>query len=426
MPEDAEERASEWGGREGALWNSARFVRPLSLFFPEMCYNESPDRASDLVQTVCQERTTMTSLRVLFAITRKEFRHIRRDMGFLFMALLAPAFLLLLFSYMFTFDVEHTRLGVLDQDRTSLSRAYVRSITADGSVEVVATPRGMDGAYDLLKSGKADAVLVIPHGFAGKLLRGEPSPVQGLVDGVDAIAAPQVIVSLDQRTQSFNTSLAGSVPLPLQVRMKAWFNPALKSQHGMVPALLPIVLILPAIAAALGMAREKESGTLETLLASPVRSGEYLIGKLLAYLVTGMIGALLAMAVARWWFHVPFRGELLPFLFTISLYLLAGMGLGMIVSSLTSSQQAATVAMLLLLFVPSFFLAGLVRPPRQDSFVSWAISQALPTTHMILISRAQFLKGGGLTPYVSSLAALSLMDVVVVLLGVLSFKGRLD
>jgi ABC-2 type transport system permease protein len=364
------------------------------------------------------------SLRRIVAIIVKEYKHIWLDPGFFFLTVLSPAVLLTLLSYVFTFDVDNANLAVINQDQSPQSFEYVRMLTADGSVTVVATARNYDEAVELFKAGRADVALIIPPGFGSSLIAGEKAPVNLVVDGSDAGTAYQVINSIQQRTATYSGSLASVGRAPFDVRIRVWFNPNLDSQHSMIPGLMALVLILPAMAVALGVTREKETGTFETLITTPVQGREFLVGKLVVYLSLGLIGTLLALAVAVYWFRVPFRGSLGLYMLLTADYMFAIMGFSMVVAHFVSSQRAVTSAILLSLFIPSFFMTGLILPVDQSSPVSQAMSFGLPATHYIIISRGVALKGLHLDALVPEALVMLAMGTIAMLVSILLFTKK--
>jgi ABC-type multidrug transport system permease subunit len=193
----------------------------------------------------------------------------------------------------------------------------------------------------------------------------------------------------------------------------------------MVPGLMAVVLSLPALALALAVAREKEVGTLEGLIATPARGSEFLAGKLVTYVLYGTLSGMLAWSVAVSWFHVPFRGSLWVFFLLTADYYFASMGLGLLVANFVRSQQAAMIAMLLVFFVPSFFLSGLALPVDPTSLRAQLTSISLPATHFINIGRALFLKGLGLADLQRHALTLALMGAVAAGLSLRLFKKRL-
>jgi ABC-2 type transport system permease protein len=335
------------------------------------------------------------SLRRLLVVARKEFHHITRDLRILFLVTIAPAFLLVILSYVFVMDIEQIDIAVRDLDRTSLSRRFVAHLTADGDLVIVADVRREEEIEPLFTRGIADLVLVIPPGFADTVLGGGSVEVQCIVDGADAATASQAASLLESRVNVFVASLPsqGGADL-LDISDRAWYNEALKSLISMVPGILAIILCMPAMALALALAREKETGSFEGLIATPVRGAEYLIGKLLAYGVNGLASAILAWLVATLWFRVPFRGSFFDFLVLTADYLIASLGISMMAANFVRNQQTAMFFILMVFFVPSFFISGLILPVAEEP-VARAVAYALPTTHFIALCRSVFLKGLG-------------------------------
>ena len=374
------------------------------------------------------------SLRRLLVVTRKEFRHVTRDPRLFFLVTIAPAFLLLTLSYVFALDVERVDLAVLDLDQTALSRDLISRITADGDFVVVVRLRQMPDFDDLFSRGVADMILVVPPGFSSTALSGKPAELQCVVDGVDAIAASQSLGLLETRLTAFVQSVAqsrmglGAEPLvtawTVEIRDRALYNRARQSLTSMVPGLMAVILSMPALALALGLTREKELGSFESLIVTPVRGLEYLIGKLIAYGLGGLVSALLALAVATLWFSVPFRGSLGDFVILTADYLIASMGISLVVVSFVRNQQTAMFLVLMIFFVPSFFLAGLLRPVAEEP-ISRAIAYALPSTHFITISRGVFLKGMGVAALREPALALLGTAVVSQIAGVAFFAKKL-
>jgi ABC-2 type transport system permease protein len=338
------------------------------------------------------------SIHRLLVVARKEFRHILRDARLLFLVTVAPAFLLTTLSYVFALDVSRVDVAIHDLDRTPLSREFVTSLSADEDFVIVAYVQEEE-IEPLLTRGAADLVLVIPHGFTDAALAGGPAELHCIIDGADSITAGQTLGLLQIRVNDFVVDLLGqrSVEASVGVRVsdRAWYNEALKSIISMVPGMLAIIMCMPALALTLALAREKETGSFEGLIVTPVRGSEYLIGKLSAYVVGGALSFLLAWLVATLWFHVPFRGNLITFLILASVYLFASMGLSLMIANFVRNQQTAMFLVLMIFFVPSFFIAGLIVPVT-DEPIARAFAQALPTTHFITVSRGVFLKGLGI------------------------------
>jgi ABC-2 type transport system permease protein len=368
------------------------------------------------------------SLRRLVAITRKELLHIMRDPRNLFLVTISPAFLLFLLSNIFSFDVNQLDLAVLDLDRTDLSREYLANLTSDGDLILAYTVTSYDEILPLLVAGKVNAALVIPPGFADAVHSGRSVQVQAIVDGTDPVSGSQAVGWLSSRSGVFVAGTYAARPAsrfgPVEVQTQAWYNTGIKSLFSMVPGLLAIVLIMPTMAFALALTREKEAGTLEGLVATPISGLEYVLGKLVAYIATGLLSAVLALLVAVFVFNVPFRGSLVVYLLLAGAYFLACMGATVVIANFVTSQQTAMFIVLIIFIVPSFFLAGLITPVSTESLDSMLTSYAMPSTHFVEISRVVFLKGLGLAYVTRPALALLGMGLGALLVGLRLFKKK--
>jgi ABC-type multidrug transport system permease subunit len=334
-------------------------------------------------------------------------------------------------SYLFTWDVQHFNLGVLDRDKSSLSRQYISALTEDGTVrlwEDIADERRID---QLLIGDDAQGVLVIPPGLMDRVIRGEGGALQLILDGTAPGSASQMLSEIQGRTEQFFAELsplsedAQATMAPIEIRTRVLYNANLTALHSMVPGLIAVVMCMPAFSIATALTREKELGTLEGLYATPVGGADLLLGKLIAYLSCGLVSVLPVMAVATLWFGVPFRGSLVLFLILTADFLLGVLCLSLFLASFLSTQQAATVVLFLVLFMPSMFLSGLIDPIDRTSLSAQLQANFLPTTHYVTISRAIFLKGVGLTALWPSALILAAMGIVYLLLTIKLFKKRL-
>lgn len=369
------------------------------------------------------------SLYRLWAILRKEFQHIARDVRLLFLVTVSPAFLLFTFSYVFATDLGQVALGVMDQDRSRLSRDLLAALTADGDVIIAATVWNYEDVELLFRHGRVEAVLVIPPRFEQDALSLKGAQLQLIVDGAESSIARQVIAEMGARTRAFAANHLSGLTIslmPVDLRTRVLYNPGQKSLISMVPGLLAVVLIMPGLALTLALTREREVGTFEMVISTPVRGIEYLIGKMLAYMVAGIGSAILAQLVAILWFRVPFRGTELAFLGLTLVYYSASMGLGLVLANFVRNQQTAMFIILLVSFVPSFFVSGLVIPIDRSSLASLAVSYSLPATHFITITRGLFLKGVDVRALWESVAYLAAMGGVAILTSLVLFKKRLD
>ncbi|MGQ9666951.1 MAG: ABC transporter permease [Anaerolineae bacterium] len=371
------------------------------------------------------------SWRITWAILRKELLHIWRDGQTWVLVIFTPAILLVMFAYLFAFDVDRFDLYLWDQDNSPASRQYVQTLTSDGVIHLIRTMRSWDEINTVLVRERPDAAIVIPPRFGEILSSGQAPAVQVLVDGSDPTTASQVLADISARTAQYSRQIALQLrDIPpagglFEVRDIAWYNRTLKSLFSMVPGLLAVVLIMPAFSAAQALAKEKELGTLETLLSTPVRRAELIIGKGLPYLLTGLIGVLLTAAVAVLWFRVPFRGNFVLFLLLGLDFLFASNFLGLMLANFTESQQAVMIAMFIIFFLPSFFLSGLIHPVETAGLGARLESAVLPATYFVAISRGIFLKGTGLSHLWKYALGLLALGASALALAILSFKNRL-
>jgi ABC-type multidrug transport system permease subunit len=370
------------------------------------------------------------SLKRLFAISRKEFRHITRDLRTLLLVLVAPAFLLMMLAYVFAFDVDKFSVVVLDQDRTDVSRRYISDLSGDGTFEVVSYLENYDEIERLMQAGRAKVAIVIPHGTTDKLQAGRSADVQAVIDGVDSITGQQAAAQLETRSRLFSLKmLPASAAQPIGsigIRTLAWYNPSIKSLYSVVPGLIGIVLIMPTLALALAFAREKELGSFEGLASTPIRGHEYLFGKMLPYLGFGMLSMIPILIAALAWFRVPLRGPVIELAVVTLIYLIATFGLAMLVVNFVKSQQAAMLIMILVFFIPSFFLTGLIVPVDPSSPVMAIISAVLPASHYVVLARGVFLKGLPLAEFSSPIALLLIIGVTTLALSLAVFKKRIS
>ncbi|MGB9879394.1 MAG: ABC transporter permease, partial [Anaerolineae bacterium] len=305
------------------------------------------------------------------------------------------------------------------------------TLTSDGTFQLLRRPGSEREAEALLVNGQVRAVVIIPAGFMNDLQGQRQVAVQALIDGTNPNVGGQALNQLNARTQAFGARYlfrklpqAAQVP-PIDVRTRVWYNPTLKVLYSMVPGLIAIVMNTPSFAIAASLTRERELGTLEGLIVTPLRNSEFLIGKFLPYAASGLFSVILAFAVAVLWFHVPFRGSFPLFLLLSGCFLLGSLWLSMLIANFLNSQQAASVATFLVLFLPSFFLAGLLRPVDRTSLIARIEAFVLPATHYITISRGVFLKGVGLAELWKPTLTLTGIGLIAFTLSVAFFRRKL-
>jgi len=331
------------------------------------------------------------------AVARKEIRHIFRDKQILFMTVIAPSFVLFLLAYTFAADSQLMRIGVMDRDQSAVSRRLAAFTASDGFARIEGRPADYDEAEAMIRRAAVSAVLVIPHGFGESLVAGRPIPLQAVIDGSDPFLSASTYGDLSLRCAAFGTQMARDGISPaaatVEVTVRALYNPALKWIKAMVPGLMAASFIFPAIAVALACTRELERGSYEALLATPIRTYEYMLGKLLPYLVFGTVGTVGAYALARLWFKVPFRGQFTDFMLVTAVFMLSLMSLSLLVGTAAGNQRQAVIIIVMAFFIPTFFMSGLLTPLAPDTVMSRVVQLVLPAANYVPLNRAVFLKG---------------------------------
>ncbi len=362
------------------------------------------------------------------ALLVKDYRLVLRDVRAIALVLLAPTFLLFLLAYIFRVEAQDMRLALWDQDRSPLARRYVSALTAPGDVRITQRLTQEREIEAVLRAGQADGVLIIPPGFGERLQRAESAPVQLILDGTDAILAPQQAARLTLRSAQFSQevllhglSLGGT---PIELRSSVWYNPRLDTLESMVPGLMALVLAMPALAFALAVARERESGLFEGLIATPMHGLAYWLSKALAYVSLGTLSMAGLWALSVGYFHVPFRGSLPLYVLLTAIYLAAMVGILMALAPLLRTQQVAFFVALMYFFVPGFFNAGLFSPVP-NAGVGRMVAEALPATHFIAITRALFLKGVPVSALGHPITVLMAMSLGGTAIALLSFRKYL-
>lgn len=375
------------------------------------------------------------SLRRILAIAHKEVLHVVRDPRSLYLALGMPLLLLVLFGFGVSFDMDHLPVAVIDEDRTEASRSFVTHVFSSGELERVEV-EGLDTEHVTIAFERREAigVFIVPRGFEDELLRGRNVTVQLLLDGVDANTATQTLGKADSVVRAAGVALLrerGLSPptsggLPIEVRVRAWFNPRGVSALFLVPGLAAYILaIVSVLLTSLTLAREFERGSMQQLFATPVGRPEIVIGKLLPYLALGGVAVLLVITAGAWIFEVPVRGD--PFaLFLASLLFLVGMlGQGLLVSIVTRSQMVATQVATLTSMLPSMLLSGFMFPIENMPLPLRVISNVVPARYYIHALRGVLLRGNGLTEISGDLLALTIFATVVLVLGTARFPRSL-
>ena len=343
----------------------------------------------------------------LFSVIRKEFRHMIRDPWTLAGVTVGAALLLLLMAFTFSADIEHVPLAIWDADRTPQSRAYLQRFANDPFFDLTSWAGSYDQARRWVESSQVRAALIIPAGFAEATLQGKGVAVQIIIDGTEPNTTHQILGNAEALSARYTVDLleqhlassgraTGQNRFPLEFRIKPLYNPDLAEINSILPGLMAVVLAMPALAAALSVVREKEQGSLEGLMATPIRRYQLLIGKVIPYLVVGLLDIFFFTLLGMVVFGVPFRGRLTDLVLLSTLFLVANFGIGLLVASLVRTQMAALIVAGLIFILPSINESGIFYPLYGMSPEARLEAMMWPATHYVIIARGIFLKGVGL------------------------------
>lgn len=377
----------------------------------------------------------MTLLR-LRAVMRKEFLQILRDPHTLYIVLAIPVVQLFLLGYTATTEVRNIPLAVIDRNRSADSRRLLDAYRAADYFRLAFDVDSEDQLRGLINRGEAGAGLIIPPEYSDQLRAGETARVSFLLDGSDPSVATTALSAAELIGQSVSTQLTverlraaglgGAIAPGLEVRSQVWFNPDLVSAFFMVPALIGMILqLMTTMLTATAIVRERERGTIEQLIVTPIRSGELIVGKIAPYVLIALFNTLEVLAVGTLWFGVPVRGSL-GLLFLLSgLFLTCSLGIGLFISTIAHTQQEAMMLTWFTL-LPTIFLSGFFFPLAALPPILQAISHLIPLRYYLEIIRSILLKGVGAGSLTEEIIALAILGAITVSGAVLRFRKTLD
>jgi len=356
----------------------------------------------------------------LWAIALKELLQLRRDRLTLAMMVALPVIQLLLFGYAIDTDVRHVPTVVWDQDRSAQSRDFAQRMRATGFYDLAGEVRGYEEISSAFRKGEARAALVVPPGYASQLARGRPGTLQLLLDGSD----PQTVSSASTAAAGVAQAEAAQRPRTV-IEPAILYNPDLETSAFIVPGLIGVILTMTMVMlTAMAIARERERGTLEQLIVSPLRRGELIVAKILPYVAIGYVQMTLILLLGRLIFGAPFRGSVALLYLLAFVFIAANLAVGLFFSTLAQTQQQA-MQMSFFFLLPNILLSGFMFPwegmPRAAQF----LSQVLPLTHFLRIVRGISLKGSGLRELSTECAWLAGILAALVVLASARFSKKL-
>ncbi|MEI7849889.1 MAG: ABC transporter permease [Chloroflexota bacterium] len=371
----------------------------------------------------------------LISIIRKEFIQIFRDKRTLALILVMPLIQLFLLGYAATNDVRNVPLAVYDQSHSPEARALLDAYRAADYFKVAYSAASEAEIQTLIENGQARAGLIIPPDYATRLNDGS-AQVAFILDGSDptvaatALSAAQLI-GQGHATGILSQKIARSgqsfkLQQPVEVRTTVWYNPDMVSAYFMIPGLIGLILsAIMGIVTSTAVVRERERGTIEQLIVTPIRAWELVVGKILPYTILGLFDTAVIIAVGHWWFGVPVLGSLMLTMLLSALFLLSGLGIGLLASTVANTQQEAILTVFMTV-LPSIFLSGFIYPlDAMPAVLQW-FSLLIPLRYFLVIIRALMIKGVGLSAILPDVIALAIFGVAIMGLASLRFKKRLD
>ncbi|MGZ6316730.1 MAG: ABC transporter permease [Anaerolineales bacterium] len=371
----------------------------------------------------------------LTSIIRKEFIQIIRDPRTLMLIIVMPILQLFLLGYAATTDVKNISLAVWDQSQSQQSRALLDAFRSADYFRISYMVGSQDEYRVLIERGQARAALIIPPDYDRQLAQGS-AQVSMVLDGSDATVGGTALSAARLIGQTFATNVlgeqtalsahpAGFTP-PVEVRTQVWYNPDLISAYFNIPGVIGMILsFITALLTATAVVRERERGTIEQLIVTPIRSWELIVGKVLPYVILAFVDVLEVLIIGHWWFGVPVRGDLSLILILSGLFALSSLGIGLFASTIANTQQEAVLTVMMTV-LPSIFLSGFFFPIDAMPKFLQIISYAVPLRYYLVIIRALLLKGVGAGALTNEIVALAVFAVVIMGAAAARFRKRLD
>lgn len=372
----------------------------------------------------------------LNSLIRKEFIQIWRDPRTLVLVLVIPIMQLFLMGYAATNDVRNVPMAIYDQDRGSAARQLLDAYRAADYFHLAYDVDSEEDLHLLIDSGEVRAALIIPPDYSARLKEEGSAQVAFILDGSDPTVASTSLSAAQMIGQEHATQIlveqmeklgrSAILEPPVEVHSQVWYNPDLVSAYFMIPAVIGMILYaLTSILTASAIVRERERGTIEQLIVTPIRSWELVVGKILPYVMLAFFNMLEVIAIGAWWFGVPVRGDLGLILLLSGLFLLSSLGIGLLASTIANTQQEAMLIVWMLL-LPGIFLSGFFFPlEAMPQILQW-ISYIFPIRYYLIIIRSLMVKGVGVWVLRNEIIALIILGVSIMTLASMRFRKRLD
>jgi ABC-2 type transport system permease protein len=365
----------------------------------------------------------------ILAVLKKEFLQMRRDRMTVALVFMIPLVQLLLFGYAIQTEVKHISTVVFDQSLSPESRDMLESFSASGYFDITNTVNSYDDVNRMIDSGQAKVGVIFPPDYAVDVRKGTSAPVQVIVDASDNMVANQAIAISNSigllKSQEVLAKKMHVSAMPFDIRVRPWYNPDGITAYYMVPAILGIIVTMTmVIITSVAIVRERERGTLEQLMVTPIKSLELMIGKIIPYILLGYLQITVALLVGVLIFHVPIRGSLLQLYLLTLFFITASLGLGLMISNVAKNQMQA-FQMSFFVMLPSIMLSGFLFPRDAMPRIIYYISDIIPLTYYLDIIRGIVLKGIGFQYLVGQVTALLVFSIVMLTISTLKFKKKI-
>ncbi len=363
----------------------------------------------------------------LLAIMRKEVLHIRRDPRTLAVMFLIPLIQMFLLGYAATTDIKQLKTAVLDLDRTKASRELIDAYRASNYFNLLYFAGSEEELTRLIETGRARAGIIIPAGYALSLARGEKASIYFIIDGSDPNVANTAFAASQSVAQAFSFRLVALKGSPLvEAIPRVWYNPEMRSSNFMIPGLIGLIMgLITTILTALAIVREKEQGTVEQLMVTPIKPFELLAGKIAPYVAIAFLELGEVLLVGHFWFKVPIRGSIFLLLALSFIFLFTTLGIGLFISSVAQTQREA-MFLAFFIMLPSIFLSGFIFPLEAMPRALQIISYIVPLRYYMSIVRGIILKGVGLSALVEHIIPLTLLGISIFIGATLRIRKRLE
>lgn len=361
------------------------------------------------------------------AIAKKEFLHIIYDKRSLLIIIAMPLLMLVLFGYALDMEIDNIDMAVVDFDRTAISRNLIDEFSGSNFFNVSHYNGKMEEIEEVFLLREARVVLIVNQHFSKDFQRQAQTPIQIMIDASDPNAATLIRGYCNGIILNFNSKYGGTLPIPFQIKPRIWYNPDLKSAYFFVPGLIALILIMiSAMLTSITITREKELGTLEQILVSPVKPREIIIGKVLPYVLLAFMDGFLILVLGNLLFDLPFLGNYILLIFLSLLYILTSLSLGLMISTLVHTQQVAMMIAIVVTLLPTVMISGFIFPIQSMPVVLQYISYIVPAKYYMIILRGILLKGNTLMQLLPQALFLTVMSLVLLRRAVSRFSTNLE